>query len=110
MSLRFRDVSDERTGDKGHHAPQSAYDASEAAEQHRRCDVNRLIRSVLISLCCLAGAKIRKCRLGQAEPHNILNRELSIVQHDCTVQGLRVLYGMTGQMKNMRWCLLEQWQ
>jgi hypothetical protein len=108
MSLRFRDVSVERTGDKGHNAPQSAYDASEAAEQHRRCDMNRLIRGVLISLCCLARTEIRKCRLEEAEPHDVLDRKLSIVQHNCAVQWLRVLHGMTGQMKDMRWCVLEQ--
>jgi hypothetical protein len=108
MSLRFRGVSAERTGDKGYNAPQSAYDASEAAEQHRRCNVDRLIRGVLISLCCLARTEIRKCRLGEAEPHDVLDRELSIVQHDCAVQWLRVLYGMTGQMKDMCWCVFEQ--
>jgi hypothetical protein len=108
MSLRFRGVSAEKTGDKGQNAPLSAYDASEAAEQHRRCDVNRLVRSVLISLCCLARTEIRKCRLGEAELYDVLDRELSIMQHDCAVQWLRVLYGMTGQMKNMRWCVLEQ--
>jgi hypothetical protein len=108
MSLRFRGVSAEKTGDKGYYAPQSAYDASEAAEQHRRCNVNRLVRGVLISLRGLTGTEIRKCSLGEAELHDVLDREFSIMQHDCAVQWLRVLYGMTGQMKNMRWCVLEQ--
>jgi hypothetical protein len=108
MSLRFRGVSARKTGDKRHNAPQSAYDAPEAAKQHRSCNVNRLIGSVRISLCGLAGTEIRKCRLGEAEAHNIFDREFSIMQHDCADQWLYVLYGMTGHMKNMRWCVFEQ--
>jgi hypothetical protein len=72
--------------------------------------MNRLIWGVLISLRCLAGTEIRKCCLGEAELHDVLDREFSIVQHDCAVQWFRVLYGMAGQMKNMRWCVLEQWK
>jgi hypothetical protein len=108
MSLHFPGVSAERTGDKGHTAPQSAYDASEAAEQHRRCDVNRLIRGVQISLCCLARTEIRNRGLWKFELHDVLDRELSIVQHDRTVEWICILYAMAGQMKNMSRCVLEQ--
>jgi hypothetical protein len=107
MSLYLRGVS-EKTDDKVPNAPQSADDAPEAAEQHGRCNVNRLIWCVLISLCCLARTQIRKCNLGQAEPHDVLDGELSIVQQDCAVEWIRILYAMAGQMKNVSRCVLEQ--
>jgi hypothetical protein len=108
MSLRFRGVNAERTGDKGHNAPQSPYDASEAAEQHRRCNVNCLVRGVPIALCCLARTEIRNRGLWKFELHEVLDRELSIVQHDRTIEWICILYAMAGQMKNMGWYVLEQ--
>jgi hypothetical protein len=89
-------------------SPHGTDDASEAAEKHRRRQVDGLIGCVSIAFGGLASTEDGKHSVGKVELHDILNSEVAILQNEGTPERIRVVDSMASKMENMSRPLLEE--
>jgi hypothetical protein len=76
-------------------APHGTDDASEAAKEHRRCDMNSLVWSVSSSFGRLASTEKGQYGMRKIELHETLDRERSVLEQDGALQRLGVLNSVT---------------
>jgi hypothetical protein len=87
--------------------PHRADDASEAAEEHRRRQVDGLVWQVLAAFRGLA--RTQKCENGvrQANGHQVLDRESTVAQQERAVEWAVRLLAMARKVKDVCALALE---
>jgi hypothetical protein len=85
--------------------PHRADDTSEAAEEHRSCQVDGLVREGLAASCGLTRAQKRENGARQAKAHQVLDRESAVTQQERAVKCAICLKTMTSKMEDV--CILS---
>jgi hypothetical protein len=88
--------------------PHGANDASEAAEKHRRCQMNCLVGCVPITLGSLASTQNGEHGIGKVQIHDILDCKIAILQDKPAPERIRVMDPMASKVKNVRRRALQQ--
>jgi hypothetical protein len=87
--------------------PHRADDASEAAEEHRRRQVDGLVWQVLAAFRGLARAQKCEHSIRETNGHQVLNREPAVMQYEGAVQRVLHLLAMTREMEDVCGLTLE---
>jgi hypothetical protein len=89
-------------------SPHSANNASEAAKEHGRCQMNGLVGCVPIALGGLASTQNGKNRILEVKIHDVSDREIAVLQNNSTLQRIGSMNPMAGQVKDVSWVFLQQ--
>jgi hypothetical protein len=91
-----------RSSDDVENPPHGSNDASESAEKHRGCKMNRLIRLLLAALRGLTCAQKREHGPRQTQWHDVLDCQPTIAQQERAFEGVWRLHAVASQVKNVR--------
>jgi hypothetical protein len=70
--------------------------------------MNRLVGRILIPFCGLACAEKRKHGVWQVELHDVLDRELPVMQQKRALQRIGVFNAMARQVEDVRWRSIQE--
>jgi 16S rRNA U516 pseudouridylate synthase RsuA-like enzyme len=81
------------------HVPHGRNHALEADKEHRRRQVHRFVRLVLVCACRLTRAQIGELCIGQVELHESLERETAVAETEAA--GERVVLALLSVARKM---------
>jgi hypothetical protein len=70
--------------------------------------MDRLIGRAFVALGGLACAQKGQHGMREAQPHDILDREFAVLQHDCAPQRIGVVDAVTGEVESVRGGVFQQ--